>query len=168
MKELNELYKLYYKKIFAYLYGLTGNRELSEDLLQETFYQVYVSIGNFRGDSKVSTWIYQIAKYTYLNENRRIIKNNKIEKNLKITYKNIQTPEAATLVNEEREELLIAIEKLPETQREVVILRAFNDLSFKDIGSVFNKTENWAKVNYYRAKDKLFETLKERGVDNEI
>lgn len=167
LKGLNELYSMYYRQIYNYLYGLTGKRELAEDLLQETFYRVYKNIGSFRGESKVSTWIYQIAKYTYLDEKKKVIRDDKIEEHLKMMHQYNESPESTAVSNEKKAELLVAVQSLPDIQRDVVILRAFNELSFRDVGEVFGKTENWAKVNYYRAKDKLFIMLSERGVTYE-
>lgn len=159
MKEFNELYKEYSNGIYKYLYYLTGNKDDSEELLQETFLQAFRSIEKFRGDCSVSTWLYAIAKncyYKYLRKKKEHISLDNIEE-----IRDSNTPEIELEKLQEISRVRQAVRRLDEPFKEVVILRSINELSFKDIGYILQKNENWARVTFHRAKAKLGKELKE-------
>jgi RNA polymerase sigma factor (sigma-70 family) len=167
LEDFNVIYSLYHRQLLKYLFYLSKDYGLAEELLQETFYQAMKSVHRYRGDSKVSTWLYQIAKNTYSNY---IKKNKKIqldgdERFLDIADAN--TPEGILNQKQTKIEILKAIAELKEPYRDVVILRAVNELSFRQVGEILNQSENWAKVTFYRGKLKLQEILIERGVSYE-
>lgn len=159
MKEFNEFYKRHNNEIYKYLFYLTGNKEDSEELLQETFLQAFKSIEKFRGDCSISTWLYAIAKNCYYKYLRKKRENVSIE-NASEVIDGI-TPEVAFEKNQEITRVREAISKLEEPFKEVVILRCINERSFKEIGYILNKNENWARVTFHRAKAKLGKELKE-------
>ena len=68
---------------------------------------------------------------------------------------NSPRPDEAAESSDGRIRLLKRIHGLPETEKEIILLRATQELSFREIGEIFGKTENWARVTYYRAKQKL-------------
>ena len=159
MREFNELYKEYSNGIYKYLYYLTGNKDDSEELLQETFLQAFRSIEKFRGDCSVSTWLYAIAKncyYKYLRKKKDHISLDNIEE-----IRDSNTPEIELEKLQEISRVRHAVRSLDEPFKEVVILRSINELSFKDIGYILQKNENWARVTFHRAKAKLGKELKE-------
>lgn len=159
MKEFNELYKKYSNEIYKYLFYLTGNKEDSEELLQETFFQAFKSIERFRGDCSVSTWLYAIAKncyYKYLRKKKNHLSLDKVEE-----LRSNDTPDIVLEKSHDIWRVRQAISYLEEPFKEVVILRVINELSFKDIGYILNKNENWARVTFHRAKAKLGKELKE-------
>lgn len=165
MNDFEEIYKLYGDQVFKYLICLTGNREVAEDLTQETFYQAIKSINRFKGECKLSVWLCQIAKFSYYKyRDKHNKEKNKIE-DISSNITNTETPENIWINNEEKLQLYKAIHKLVEPYKEVVNLRTFGDLKFKDIGDIFVKSENWARTTFYRGKLKLKEILKkiERG-----
>ena len=157
MQDMDELYKEYFGTVHKYLFCLTHNYDISEDLTQETFYKAVKKINTYKGECKISTWLCQIAKnlwYDYLKKNKFIkdIDDNDL---IKI--------ETSYLVDEEviqKEEKLLLYKKmqiLDEKTREVMYLRITGELSFKEIGIIMNKTENWARVTFYRGKNQLKE-----------
>ncbi|MEH7237979.1 RNA polymerase sigma factor [Bacillus sp. JJ1562] len=157
MDEFNQLYTKYEKQIYTYLFYLSGDKYVAEELTQETFFNAFKSIYGFKGQSKVSTWLFQIAKYTFYSYLRR---NKNIEQSSDIsTYENDisnkETPEDIYLKKEKSTDLLTAIKELKQPQQEIVILRLYNELSFKEIGEIFNQSDKWARVNFYRAKNRL-------------
>ncbi len=153
---MDDLYKQYFQVVFKYLFCLTHEVDLSEELAQETFYQALKTYDNFRGDCKISTWLCQIAKYLWLKEfeKRKRYTSDKIDKNLDIFLAK-ENVEYELLASESKIELYKMLQSLDETTREVMYLRLTGDLSFREIGDILKKNETWARVTFYRGKQKL-------------
>ncbi len=155
MEDFEELYRQYAKRLFRYLVCLSGDRQLAEELLQETFYQAIDSIFRFKGNSKVSTWLYQIAKNVYL---KHVSKSRKGRMTSLDDLENVASPElleAAILEAEQNSNLAAALSKLSTPSREIIYLHVFNELSFKEVGELFSRSEGWARTTFYRAKLQL-------------
>ncbi len=159
MQDIEQLYQLYHRQLFAYLYYLcAGDSLLAEELLQETFYQAILSSVRFRGEAKVSTWLYQIAKYTYNAYRRREALQ---ARSLPLREPMVgDTPESLYMELEGQERLLAVVQELSDSYKNVVVLRGVNDLSFAEVGAIMGQSENWAKVTFYRAKTKMQKLLK--------
>lgn len=158
MKQMEELYLNYAKMVNKYLMCLTKDMYLSEELTQETFYQASKSIKNFKGDCKVSVWLCQIAKYSwykYLDKSKKLNYDSYDELSFEIS--NDCNIESDLLKNEGKMLLFKKIHLLDSQSKELIYLRLSGELSFREIGDVFNKSENWARVSFYRAKQKLLE-----------
>lgn len=166
MKDYQELYETHYKGLFKYLLYLTGDYSLAEELLQETFFQAFTSLDSFKGESTVKTWLYQIAKYVFYKEmkKRRLYKLPIDEFN--DILPDYITPDKELEKKENNELLLASLQELSEPYKQVIILRIFSELTFREIGKVHLKTENWARVTFHRGKTQLFKIMKKRG--NEI
>ena len=136
---------------------LTNDSDLSEDLTQETFYQAAKGIDKFRGNCKISVWLCQIAKYLYYNH----VKKQRIKEipldDLQDYWRDSENVEKTIVDKISLEEVFKQINNLDSTTKEVIILRVKGGLSFKEIGDIFNQTENWARVTFYRGKQKLKE-----------
>jgi len=157
MQDMEQIYKQYFETVNKYLFCLTHNSDISEELTQETFYRAVKKINTFKGDCKMSVWLCQIAKNLWYDE---LKKNKKIE-NIGDEMFFIQSEdkiEDRVLLNESKVELYKKIQKLDKQTREVIYLRITGELSFKEIGDILNKTENWARVTFYRGKQKLKES----------
>lgn len=157
MQDMEQIYKQYFETVNKYLFCLTHNSDISEELTQETFYRAVKKINTFKGDCKMSVWLCQIAKNLWYDE---LKKNKKIE-NLGDKMLSIQSEdkiEEKVVLNESKVELYKKIQKLDKQTREVIYLRITGELSFKEIGDILNKTENWARVTFYRGKQKLKES----------
>lgn len=153
---MDELYNEYFQTVFKYLFCLTHDTDLSEELTQETFYQAIKTYGNFRGDCKVSVWLCQIAKHLWYKEYSKI-KRNVSDPIYEISdsLESREQVENIILTNESKFELFQKLQTLDEKTREVMYLRLTGELSFKEIGEILNKNETWARVTFYRAKQKL-------------
>ncbi|MCR4642398.1 MAG: sigma-70 family RNA polymerase sigma factor [Lachnospiraceae bacterium] len=151
MQSMNELYQQYARTVYKYLRSLCHNEDLAEELTQETFYQAIRSIGRFDGSCKVSTWLCAIAKNLYLSHQRK----NPVHEDITETEIPVESAESAVLGSAGRLELLKKLHELPEPYREVMYLRVFGNLSFAELGAILGKTENWARVTFYRGKEKL-------------
>ena len=160
MQDIEKIYEEYFKTVYKYLFCLTRNTDISEELTQETFYKAVKSINSFKGDCKISVWLCQIAKNLWYNEYKKNKKIKNINQNeLEKIYSN-ENIENDIILNEEKIILYKKMQKLDEVTRNVILLRLTGDLSFKEIGIILNKTENWARVTFYRGKKKLKEVDK--------
>ncbi len=160
MQDIEKVYEEYFKTVYKYLFCLTHNSDLSEELTQETFYRAVQKIGSFKEECKISVWLCQIAKnlwYDEIKKDKKINKANEEELGLITSNENL---EETIISNEQKMELYKKMQKLDDLTREVMYLRITGELSFKEIGTILNKTENWARVTFYRGKNKI------REVDN--
>ena len=148
---MEEIYQKYAQTVYKFLLAKCGNEDLAEELTQETFYQAVRSIERFDGSCKVSVWLCQIAKHLWYQHLRK----GKRESGGAPPGAAGPSAEEGLLAREGQLDLLRQIHCLPEPQREVVYLRAFGGLSFREIGDVMDRTENWARVTFYRGKEKL-------------
>lgn len=169
MDDFKKIYELHGSYVYKYLRCLTGDEQLSEELTQETFYRALKSIHKFRGQCKLSVWLCQIAKYTYFSYRRKNGYELVNIDDISICAADSETPERLIEREEGKETLLKAVGALPEPYREVVRLRAFGDMSFKEISEATGGTETWARTTFYRGKLKLKELLNtiEGGDKNE-
>ena len=150
---MNAIYRQHAQTVYKFLLSQTRDPGLAEELTQETFYQAVRSIDRFDGKCKVSVWLCQIAKHLWYQQLR------KQKREVPLSEEGVDVPlpsaEEETLDRAGRLELLRQVHSLSEPYREVVYLRAFGDLSFREIGDVLGKTETWARVTFYRGKEKL-------------
>lgn len=164
MEDFSQLYKTHSKDIYKYLFYLTGDQYRAEELLQETFFQAFRSLNKFEGKSKFSTWLYAIAKNIYITQLRKDKKHNYIPLEEELGGGGEEdNPERIFEERQDEKRILDSIQGLDQSYRSVVVLRIFNDLSFKEIGYILDKNETWARVSFYRAKLKLQQTLNKEG-----
>ena len=148
---MEEIYQQYAKVVYGFLLTKTHDSYIAEELTQETFFQAIRSIDRFDGSCKVSTWLCAIARNVLLTYRRK----NPISEELPESLESGPSSEAEVLGEMDRLNLIRLIHELPEPSREVVYLRVFGDLSFANIGEIHGKSENWARVTFFRAKEKL-------------
>lgn len=134
MEDMEQVYRRHARTVYKFLLAQCRDPGLAEELTQETFYQAVKSVDRFDGTCKVSVWLCQIAKHLWYQHLRK-----------------------------QKREAPLSPEDLPEPAREVVYLRAFGGLSFREIGDVCGRTETWARVTFYRSKEKL----RNGGTDDE-
>lgn len=153
MRDMESIYKEHAQTVYKFLLAQTHSADLAEELTQETFYQAVRSIDRFDASCKMSVWLCQIAKhlwYQHLRRQKREIPSDDAAFELPLP-----SAEEESLGDIGRLELLKLVHSLGEPAREVVYLRAFGGLSFREIGDVFGKSENWARVTFYRGKERL-------------
>ena len=140
--------------VYCFLKSLCYDDETAEELTQETFYQAVRCANKYDGTCKVSTWLCQIAKHLWYREQER-----KKKKGTKLLDDNLisdkKLPDEEVCIREEKMELFRKVHVLDETAKEVVLLRVTVAFSFREIGEIFGKNENWARVTFYRAKQKI-------------
>ena len=151
MQPMDEVYQQYAQTVYRYLLSLTRDGDLAEELTQETFYQAIRSSDRFDGSCAVSTWLCAIAKNALRTYRRKHPAAEDIDEQTLLA----PSAEADATAEAGRVELLKRLHALREPYREVLYLRAFGGLSFREIGEVQGKTENWARVTFYRGKELL-------------
>ena len=154
MQDIEKIYEEYFETVNKYLFCLTHNNDISEELTQETFYRAVKKINTYKGECKMSVWLCQIAKNLWYDECRKNKKITNIEEN---NIQDIETLEESVIANDEKMLLYKKMQLLDEKTREVMYLRITGELSFREIGIILNKTENWARVIFYRGKNQLKE-----------
>lgn len=154
MQDIEEIYKQYSKTVYKYVFCLTNNEDIAEEITQETFAVAVQKINTFRGTCKISVWLCQIAKFLWYKECKKINKINFED------LEALQSPDdIENLIIEKQDKLQIFkyIQMLDEKTKDVMYLRLIGNLSFIEIAEVLGKTPNWARVTFYRGKQKIKE-----------
>lgn len=156
VEDFDKIYAEYYSEVYKFVLTLCQNPTLAEEITQESFFKALKSIDSFNGNCKLSTWLCKIARNTFYSYTK---KHNR----------QVDFPLDAILSDEDIEEQFAdkeiayaihkVLHKLNEPYKEVFWLRIFGELSFAQIGALFEKTESWARVTYYRAKIMIKEEL---------
>ncbi len=155
-EQTEKLYEAHYMRVFSYAMTLSGDRTMAEEITQETFFRAFAKSGEFRKESDEVTWLCAIAKNYFYDERRRQSKHEPIPEEVPDTGKGI---EQAAADRDSSFRIHVALHALEEPFREIFELRVFGELSFREIGTIFGKTENWARVTYHRARLKLQERM---------
>lgn len=157
MTDFQEVYNLYFLDVYRYALSLCRNEAIAEEITQETFFKALSALDSFDGKCKVSVWLSQIAKNTYISMCRRdkyLAPNTDTDR--------LTDPFDLELHLSDKETALSIhkiLHSLEEPYKEVFSLRTFGELSFRHIGQLFGKTESWARVTYHRAKLKIKEEI---------
>ena len=157
MLALDEVYREYAGYVYHYLCALTGSEDLAEELTQETFYQAVKNADKFDGRSTVATWLCGIAKNQLKVWRRKNPPTAELTESAVTGY--APSAQHTAEENESRAALYRRLHALAEPYREVLYLRLFAGLPYKEIGCIFGKTENWVRVTFYRGKEKLKEDI---------
>ena len=160
MLNIQEVYEQYFTVVYRYLLSLSHNTHIAEELTQETFFKALKKVDDFRGDCDLRVWLCQISKntyYDYLKKNKKYAPESQDEKKESFPsdlLQNFSDKETALQVHQ-------VLHRLSEPYKEVFSLRTFGELTFREIGMLFGKSENWARVTYYRARVKIREELEQ-------
>lgn len=155
-EKIENLYETCYMRVFSYAMTLTGERTQAEEITQETFFRAFAKQSEFRGEADEVTWLCAIAKNFWSDEKRRGKHSGKMPEEMTDPGSG---PEQTAVDRDSSFRIHMALHQLEEPYREVFELRVFGELSFREIGMIFSKTENWARVTYHRAKLKLQERM---------
>jgi len=159
VSELESLYRAYFQDVYLYILSLSKDKHIAEDITSEAFIKAIKSIDTFKGNCDIRVWLCQIAKncyYSYLRKNKKIIYRD--EEPEHISEINI---EQLIVSKEDSMKIHEILHKLKEPYKEVFSLRVFSELSFREIGNLFGKSENWACVTYHRARKKIQEEMED-------
>ncbi len=156
MRDFDEIYAKYFSFVYKFTLGLCKNKALAEEITQETFFKALKNIEKYDEKYRLTTWLCQIAKNTYFSYLRKNNKQADLDSERFISDENIESrfadKEDAAVIHK-------ALHRLKDPYKEVFYLRVFGELSFAQIGVIFDKTENWARVTFYRAKIQIKEEM---------
>ena len=160
------VYKEYYKDVYYFLLSLCKDSSLAEELAQETFYKALKSIHKFEGKCPLKSWLCIIAKNEYYSwlKKRKHFAQEEYNPDFAETEDILQAEneiEQAVLQKEEVISIYKVLHTLDEPYKEVFILRTLGDLSFREIGEIFEQKEGWARLIYHRAKLKILNVIRE-------
>lgn len=155
MQSIEEVYMQYFQIVYKYVMYLTkGDKTVSEDITSETFAIAVEKINTFKGKCKISVWLCQIAKFLYFKE---------IKRNKKIKFEDInemcqsESFEESLIEQEDKRKMFKDIENLDTDTKSVMYMRVIGNFSFDEIAKITGKTASWARVKYFRGKEKLKE-----------
>ena len=155
-EEFDKLYNAYYMRVFSYTLTQAGDRHLAEEITQETFTRALGKADTFRGHADEVTWLCAIAKNLLTDEHRR---RRRVGEMPADAPDQARGPEQKAIDQDASFRIHAALHAIEEPYREVFELRVFGELSFRQIGLIFGKTEPWARVTYHRARLKLQERV---------
>ena len=159
---MEEIYMQNAKLVYGFLLSKCGDSNVAEELTQETFLQAIKCFDSYNGSCKLSVWLCQIAKhllYQYWAKHKETVPLSDIDWEL-----SDQTDlEKLVIARMELAEVKAGIRELPENMRKVLFFRASLNMPFREIGEMIGKSENWARVTFFRAK----EILKDRRMSDE-
>lgn len=156
MQDINEIYNKYSRIVYKYIFCLTGKEDITEEIVQETFLVAVENINKFKQQCKISTWLCQIGKYIWFNQYKKEKKKKEIPieslENILFTEESV---EELISRKEEKLELLKKIQNLNEETKNVMYLRILGNLEYEEIGEILGKSSNWARVTFFRGKQKM-------------
>ncbi len=151
---LDDLYRRYQGPVQRYLQRLCGSADLAEELSQETFANACANLLRFRGDCSVATWLFRIARNTYLNSLRRP-SPTRIDTDELLAIPDGDAygdPARSFAAREQRDTIGLALAQLPERQRSLLLLRDLEGLSYAEIADILGLSLAAVKVNLFRAR----------------
>ena len=155
----DQIYQTYFDPVYRYVLSLSGDPHTAEEITQEAFFKALRSLDRFRGDSSVKSWLCAIARNLWISEKRK--KKPQPMNEAAVLPGDEAGPEESILRRDESMRIHRLLHCLEEPYREVFTLRTLGQLSFRDIGDLFGKSENWACVVYHRARRKIKDEMEE-------
>ena len=152
---LEQFYRENYHIVFGYLFSLCGSKAMAEDLTSETFLKAITKIGSYDGRVKPSTWLCAIGKNLYLNERKRFRRHVPLDS---VTIAEDTTMEEK-IIEKDTAKRIEQLSRKPEEPKNQVFAMRLNGLSFREIGEALGRTENWARVTFFRAKNEILAEL---------
>ena len=157
--DFEEMYRLYFKDVYLFILAMSKSPDIAEEITQETFFKVLKNINKYRGECSVKTWLFQIAKNTYLSHIKKT-KHQETEDKISDSESSSQhSMESMCISKDEALSIYKVLHYLEEPYTEVFTLRTLGELSFREIGEIFGRKEGWARVTYHRAKSKIREQI---------
>lgn len=157
--DFEEVYQAYFHDVYLYTKSLVADKNVAEEVTQETFFKALKSFHQFDGKKDVRAWLFTIAKNTYFTQYKK--QQREIIQEEPLAQKDVQLVDY--LMKEERALIIHQfLHEMEDPYKEVFSLRTFGELSFETIGHLFGKSAGWARVTYYRAKKKIMAYMEEK------
>ena len=165
MDSMEQIYLSHAKTVYAFLLTKTQNPDLAEELTQETFYQAVKSIHKFKEQSRVSTWLCGIARNVWFDHLRKQKGRADFEEAEELA---VPSAEEEVFCSWDQLSVMKLLHHLEEPMREVMYLRLTGSLTFGQIGEIMGKSENWARVTFYRGKERIVKEAKENETEHTL
>ena len=160
MTDFEQIYRTYFTDVYRYIRRLSNDEHIAEEITADTFFKAMQTIRKFRGDCDIRVWLCQIAKNSYLSYLKKHKHTDHIEDGIFQTLPDrAGTPEEQFLRRDDINQIREILHDIADPYKEVFMWRVFAELSFKQIGQIFGKSENWACVTYHRARLKIRERM---------
>ncbi len=161
MQDMDKIYEKYGEIVYKYVFCLTGNKDTTEEIVQQTFLVAVKDINKFRGECKISTWLCQISKYIWYKKSKKEKLKKEIPLDILQNTLYIEESIEENFLNKNKKiELFKKLQNFDEDTKNVMYLRIFGNFEYNEIAEIMNKTSNWARVVFFRGKQKLKEELK--------
>jgi RNA polymerase sigma-70 factor (ECF subfamily) len=157
-----ELMRRYQQRVYWVARRIVGDHADADDVVQETFVKAYLALGEFRGDSGFYTWLYRIAVNLSLNavRKRQVVTYLRESELLNRMLPSGEDPSSAVEEEEAASVLRKAVDRLPEKQRAVFIMRYYDEMGYEEIARVLKTSIGGLKANYYHALRKIQSALR--------
>lgn len=159
-----EIFELHYRFVYKFIYAMLGEKELAEELTQETFLGAFRGINNLRGESRLKTWLCAIAKnivYKHLRSNRKeAAKSADAVESLDIFDEKALAPDREFLSKELNQLIGAALKRLDADKRLVFTLKELQNLSYKEISDITGSAVSKLKIDLHRAKIEMRSRLR--------
>lgn len=159
-KLLTLVYEKYHRELYLYIYSLSRNHHIAEDLTQETFLKALLSLPE--GHGNIRAWLYMVARNLFFNYREKASRNVSLEEGMERSDEEKDLL-ANMIENERKLQLYQALKKLDMKKREILLLQYFGDLSQKEIAAVLHITPENVRVLAYRAKKELKKYMEQQG-----
>lgn len=160
-----QIYHLYFHDVYLFLKSLSLSDHMAEEITQETFVKALKSLQHFDGKKDIHAWLFTIARNTYYSHYKKQQRLIPLPEEAEPTNIGITILEQIT--NEEEAFTIHQfLHNMAEPYKEVFTLRVFGELPFERIGQLFGKNASWARVTFYRAKQKIITHLEVLDNDN--
>lgn len=164
MEDFEAIYRRHLTEVYRFLLKLSGSSDVAEELTQETFAIAFEKLGRYENRGKILSWLCQIAKleyYSWCRKNR--VRTEQLNED---TPSKEAVPLEQMIEKEDSESAKRILHGLPEPYREVFLLRVMGEMSFKNIGKIFGKSESWGRVTFFRARKMIAERMGGDGNEN--
>ena len=157
---MDEIMKKYADDVKRFCMSMCHDEQMAEELTQETFYRALKTIHHYDGSCIMTTWLFTIAKRAWVDTLRKK-KSVSLDEVSEYQLRTEETPEVLFTRRQTMELLMSIIDEIKEPDRSVFLMRAVLEYSYKEIGKALGKSENWARVTYYRVRMRLVERVKQ-------
>ncbi|UQZ35271.1 RNA polymerase subunit sigma-24 [Paenibacillus sp. PK3_47] len=159
---LDDHYQSYVHDIYRYLYALSRDHHLAEDLMQETFYRAYLYLEDCRED-RIKPWLFRVAYNAFIDYTRKASRSITTEAGFFNTLPHPETTESVYMRRERMEALAASVGELPEAQRHALLLHDFHGMSYKDAAAIMDVSLPKYKILVFRARQRLREEERRRN-----
>ncbi|MBR6801208.1 MAG: RNA polymerase sigma factor [Eubacteriaceae bacterium] len=164
MKDFEKIYRQYFADVYRYILRLSGDEHIAEEITSRTFFKALRKIDSFRGDCDVKVWLCQIGKNEYYSYLKRNKKNASLSHEELISIPDVtENIDDRIISKDDAGRIRMILHEIPEPYKEVFMWRVYGELSFRQIGNIFSKTENWACVTYHRARKMIRQRMEEEN-----